>query len=77
MKRDATPEELERTLQIYEREYPDTRERHVAAVADGYKAETCLLGGCGVVYLAHHHFTRCTVENCPFRDDQESLLDRL
>lgn len=44
------------------------------AKAEGYKNETC---SCGLVYLAFHHFTRCQVDGCPFRDGNGSMLERI
>lgn len=79
MKRDATAAELESELAACERTYPQTRQKHDAAVAEGYKAETCLLDvngkQCGVVYLAHHHMTDCREQNCPFHDGNGTLFE--
>ena len=82
-KRDATPEEEEKALvdnaAAYRRNpsskigIDEWRKRLAAAKAEGYKSEVC---GCGVTFLAFHHFTTCRREDCPFSDGV-SLLQRL
>lgn len=48
-----------------------------AAIAEGYKDETC--SRCGVLFEAHIHFIRCGANPCPMRStkDHRSLLEMI
>lgn len=76
-KRDATPEETERQIGIYESIYPDVdyRAKHSECVSDGLRDETC---SCGHVLPAFIHFVRCNNEGCPMKPPEgKTLLDMI
>lgn len=56
---------------------PDIAKLYAAALADGYKDETC--AKCGAEFLAHVHFIRCDAQPCPMRSTKEprTLLEQL
>jgi hypothetical protein len=83
-KRLATKEEAKQALRDHISLWNSANPNHIhpenywknklaEALKEGYKNEVC---SCGVVFLAFHHFTTCSRENCPFSDGI-SLLDRL
>lgn len=47
------------------------REKLAKAKEEGYKSEKC---SCGNIMLAFHHWTRCSVADCPFSTGK-SMLD--
>jgi hypothetical protein len=52
----------------------DQKKLHAAAIAEGYKDETC--AKCGLECLAFHHFIRCDERPCPMLGgNPKSLLD--
>lgn len=52
----------------------DQKKLHAAAIAEGYKDETC--AKCGLECLAFHHFIRCDQRPCPMLGGSpKSLLD--
>lgn len=76
-KRDATDVETEVALAYAETAgHEGIRDHHKKGVSEGYRAEVC---DCGKILLAHHHFVRCQVDECPFksREYKGSLLDML
>ncbi len=83
-KRDATTEETERELVAncerwnrnnpsFEHDLAFWKAKQETAEAEGYKSEVC---GCGVVFLAFHHYCGCRRSECPMSDGV-SLLDRM
>lgn len=83
-KRDATPEEEEAALianfERWNRCNPsftislrEWREKDLVAKQDGCKAEVC---GCGVIFLAFHHFVDCRENNCPMRGNGGTLFEQ-
>lgn len=80
-KRPATPEEIEAAIQYVEAnknafgDY-DIRKLHEQAVKEGYIAEVC---SCEKFLLAHHHYVRCDVEECPMKSktDKRTLAQDL
>lgn len=75
--KDSDAEKIAKRLAIMD---DDERRRHEKAIAEGYKDEVC--SGCGVVFLALHHFVICDADPCPMklRDEKgnaPTLLDMM
>lgn len=73
----VSPEELERELERYKKEfseYFDPYKKREEALKEGYKDEKC--EKCNAIFLAYHHWVRCDNEDCPMRTNT-SLLNVL
>ena len=57
----------------YEITIPAWLAKLAEAKKEGYVSEIC---GCGIVFLAFHHFCNCTKNKCPFSDGV-SMLERM
>lgn len=83
-KRNATPEETEAAIISvhrnwnamnpgFEHDVEFWKSKQDEAVKEGYKSEVCK---CGVVFLAFHHWCRCSAEGCPMSNGV-SMLDMM
>lgn len=85
-KRDATPEETKAELEAnmnrwnamnpnFARSLTEWEEKQAEAEAEGYKSEVC--GACETIFLAFHHYIRCSKSGCPMKASEKSILEQM